>query len=316
MPVPLHTQTVIAFLWDFDRTLIADNMQGPIFEEYGVDEEVFWREVEGLVGYHAAHGEILAKDMAYLLHILTYVEAGVFSGLTNAKLRQLGGKLEACPGIPEFFEATRARAREIPEFAREGITVEHYIASTGIRPMIEGSPIAAHVDGIWANTFVEDSAPPGYVTRLPVEPAGGAIRHLGYTIDNTSKTRALFEINKGVNKNPELDVNSRMSESQRRVPLRNMIYIADGPSDVPAFSILNQHGGKTLGVYTIEPRNNHKQVKQLQEQGRIQGMAAADYRPGEAAHLWLMDSLEQIGYEIVENRRQAFSTIQNPPGHV
>ncbi len=182
--------------------------------------------------------------------------------------------------------------------------------------MIEGSPIAAHVDGIWANTFVEDSAPPGFTSRLPVEPEGGAIRHLGYTIDNTSKTRALFEINKGVNKNPEVDVNARMSESQRRVPLRNMIYIADGPSDVPAFSILNQHGGKTLGVYTLEPRNNHKQVKQLQEQGRIQGMAAADYRPGEAAYLWLMDSLEQIGYEIVENRRQAFSSIQNPPGHV
>ncbi len=85
-----------------------------------------------------------------------------------------------------------------------------------------------------------------------------------------------------------------MEESQRRVPLRNMIYIADGPSDVPCFSILNQNGGKTLGVYTLEPRDNHKQVKQLQEQGRIQGMAEADYRPGRAAYLWLMDSLEQI----------------------
>ena len=107
-----------------------------------------------------------------------------------------------------------------------------------------------------------------------------------------------------------------MAESQRRVPLRNMIYIADGPSDVPAFSILNQNGGKTLGVYNLEPRSNHKQVKQLQEQGRVQGMAEADYRQGQAAYLWLMDSLEQIGYEIVENRRQAFSAIKNPPGHV
>jgi hypothetical protein len=106
-----------------------------------------------------------------------------------------------------------------------------------------------------------------------------------------------------------------MSEAQRRVPLEHMVYIADGPSDVPAFSILNQHGGKTLGVYTLEPRNNHKRVKQLQEQGRIQGMAEADFRADTAAYLWLMDSLEQIGYEIVENRRQAFASIPNPPGH-
>jgi hypothetical protein len=291
-------------------------MQRPIFEEYGVDEARFWQEVEGLVEYHATHGEIVARDAAYLLHILSYVEEGIFSGLSNAKLRELGGKLEPCPGIPEFFEATRERVREIPDFVREGVTVEHYIVSTGIRPMIEGSSLASHVDGIWANTFVEHRAPAGYLDTLPVTSTGGSIRHLGYTIDNTSKTKALFEVNKGVNRNPGLDVNSRMSESQRRVPLRNMIYIADGPSDVPAFSILNQNGGKTLGVYTLDPRNNHKQVKQLSEQGRIQGMAEADYRRGKAAYLWLMDSLEQIGYEIVENRRQAFSTIKTPPGHV
>ena len=137
MPVPLYTQTVIAFLWDFDRTLIPDNMQRPIFEEYGVDEARFWQEVEGLVEYHATHGEIVARDAAYLLHILSYVEEGIFAGLSNAKLRELGGKLEPCPGIPEFFEATRERVREIPDFVREGVTVEHYIVSTGIRPMIE-----------------------------------------------------------------------------------------------------------------------------------------------------------------------------------
>ena len=316
MPVPLYTQTVIAFLWDFDRTLIPDNMQRPIFEEYGVDEASFWSEVDGLVDFHASHGEVLAKDMAYLLHILSYVEDGIFEGLSNAKLRELGGKLEPCPGIPEFFAATRERAQAIPEFVREGVTVEHYVVSTGLRPMVEGSSIAPHVDGIWANTFVEHRATQGYQSTLPVTSKGGAIRHLAYSIDNTSKTRALFEINKGVNRNRQIDVNARMSEAQRRVPLRNRVYIADGPSDVPVFSILNQNGGKTMGVYVKDPRNNYKQVKQLQEQGRIQGMAEADYRPGEAAYLWLMDSLEQIGYEIVENRRQAFSSIKNPPGHV
>jgi hypothetical protein len=317
MPVPLHTQTVIAFIWDFDRTLIPDNMQGPIFEEYGVDEATFWREVDGLVDFHKAQGETLGRSVAYLIHILNYVDAGIFKGLNNAKLRELGKRLVFCPGIPEFFEETRRHVRAVPEFAKEDISVEHFVVSTGIRPMIEGSAIAEHVDGIWANSYIEHTAPPGFLDQLPVGGDGGTeIKYLSDYIGHTSKTRALFEINKGVNVNPTVDVNARMAESQRRVPLRNMIYIADGPSDVPMFSILNTAGGKTLGVYNLEPRNNHKQVKQLQEQGRIQGMAEADYRPGKAAHLWLMDSLDQIAFEIVENRRQALAAIKNPPGHV
>lgn len=316
MPVPLHTQTVIAFIWDFDRTLIPDNMQGPIFEEYGVDEALFWREVDGLVDYHRAHDEILGRSLAYLIHILTYVEAGVFKGLSNAKLRELGKRLIPCPGIPEFFEETRQYVKDVPEYAKEDIAVEHFVVSTGLRPMIEGSVIAPHVDGIWANSFIESTAQPGFLDQLPVAGEGGEIKHLSDYVGHTSKTRALFEINKGVNVNPSVDVNARMSESQRRVPLRNMIYIADGPSDVPMFSILNKAGGRTLGVYNLEPRNNHKQVKQLQEQGRIQGMAEADYRAGKAAHLWLMDSLDQIALEIVENRRLALAAIKNPPGHV
>jgi len=315
MPVPLYTQTVIACIWDFDRTLIPDNMQGPIFEEYGVDPDDFWIEVDGLVEYHQARGEIVASDMAYLLHVLAYVEAGIFEGLTNQKLKKLGAAIEPCPGIPEFFDAAKQRVASIPEFARQGISVENYVVSTGLRAIIEGSPIAPHIDGIWANTFIESSAGPGFRDRLAVAEQGSAIKHVSYTIDNTSKSRAIFEINKGVNVNPQIDVNARMDESQRRVPLRHMIYIADGPSDVPVFSILNQAGGKTLGVYNQAPRNNHRQVKQLQEQGRIQGMAEADYRDGKGAHLWLMDSIEQIGYEIVENRRQAFAAIPNPPGH-
>jgi hypothetical protein len=315
MPVPLHTQTVIALVWDFDRTLSPTNMQDPIFAAYDVDPEVFWAEVEGLRDYYDRQGIQIQRDTAYLGHLLTYVREGVFGDLTNDKLRQLGKEIEPAPGIPEFFAETKARVADIPEFAAEGITVEHYVVSTGILPLIEGSVVAEHLDGIWANTLIETPAPPGYQEQLPVAVTSAPVSHFGYTIDNTSKTRALFEINKGVNKGGDIDVNARMSQSQRRVPLHHMIYIADGPSDVPCFAILNEAGGKTLGVYTIEPVNNHRQVKRLSEQGRIQGMAEADFREGKPAYLWLMDSIEQIGHEIVEARRQAFASIPNPPGH-
>jgi hypothetical protein len=315
MPAPLYTQTVIAFVWDFDKTLIPSNMQDPIFDAYGVDPDDFWNEVEGLVEYYERNGVMIQRDTAYLGHLLTYVREGVFEGLSNAKLRELGKDLVPVPGMPEFMETTREHIGEIPEFANEGITVEHYIVSTGLREIIEGSVFGPVVDGIWANTFIEDVAEPGYLDRLPVPAGTSPISHIGYTIDNTSKTRAIFEINKGVNEIPGLEVNARMAPDQRRVPMKNIVYIADGPSDVPAFSILNAAGGRTLGVYTVAPHNNHAKVKALQEQGRIQGMAEADYRPGKPAYLWLMDTLEQIGFEIIEARRQAFAAIENPPGH-
>jgi hypothetical protein len=107
-----------------------------------------------------------------------------------------------------------------------------------------------------------------------------------------------------------------MSGEQRQVPIQNMIYVGDGPSDVPCFSIVNERGGKTLGVYTTKPRNNFRGVRELQEQGRIQGMAEADFRPGTAAYLWLMDSLDQIAEGIIVDRARAFADIPRPPGHV
>jgi hypothetical protein len=316
MPVPLYTQAVVAFLWDFDRTLIPGNQQETLFDAYGIAEGDFWTEVDGLVDYYQRRGVAISRDSAYLLHILSYVEHGVFQGLTNDRLRELGAGIPPAPGIPELFDSTRKRVEEDPRFSEEGITVEHYVVSTGIRHMIEGSVIGPHLDGIWANAFIERMAPPGYRDRLDVDSSPHPISHIGYSIDSATKTRAIFEINKGVNKNPTIDVNARVSRDQRRVPIRNMIYIADGPSDVPCFSIVNERGGKTLGVYTTDPKNNFRNVRELQEQGRVQGMAEADFRPGQAAYLWLMDSLEQIAEGIVEARGKAFADIPRAPGHV
>ncbi len=304
MPEPLLTQNVIAFVWDFDRTLIAGNMQWPIFDAYGVDAEEFWREVAGLVEYHAARGEIVDPDLTYLVHLITYVRHGRLPGLNNDRLRELGRRLDPVPGMPEFLTATRERTGEVPEFRREGITVEHYVVSTGIRPMIEGSVYAPHLDGIWANTFIEAPAPPGFLDELPMGSTAAGITHLGYPLSDTAKTRAIFEINKGVNVDPQLDVHAPLPESHRRVPLRNMIYVADGASDVPVFSILNAGGGKTFGVAGDDAREQAR-IAELAAQGRIQGHARADFRPGGEAHTWLMESLEHIGYEIVEERRQA-----------
>ena len=203
MPEPLLTQTVIAFIWDFDRTLIAGNMQAPIFEAYDVDQTSSGARSTASSTYHAARSEIVAPDMAYLLHLLTYVRAGRLPGLSNDKLRELGRLLEPVPGMPDFMdEDTRVGAAH-PGVSPRG---HHRRALCRSRPasvpMIEGSVYAPTLDGIWANTFIEEPAPPGFLDQLPVAGDAGGITQVGYPIDHTTKTRAIFEINKGVNVDP------------------------------------------------------------------------------------------------------------------
>ncbi|HEY5857494.1 MAG TPA: hypothetical protein VIW24_26570 [Aldersonia sp.] len=193
------------------------------------------------------------------------------------------------------------------------ISVEHYVVSTGFRQMIEGNPIFEYLDGVWACELLPDAprANDGELDRSSFDP-DGPLTQIGYTIDNTTKTRAVFEINKGINKLDNVNVNARMAEDERRVPFRNMIYIADGPSDVPVFSVVGGKGGKTLAVHS---GNNYDGVLQLQDDGRVNHTAAADYTAESDADRWLFRSLRIIADAISHDREQRIETIVNPAGH-
>jgi len=309
------SQAVIAIVWDFDKTLIPGNMQAPLFAHFGVDEGAFWAEVDGLREFYLAHGaQRVNDDTLYLNHILEYVHAGRFKGLSNALLRELGRDLTFHPGMPDFLAEVRASVEADPAYAKHDITLEHYVVSTGLRPMIEGSAIRPLVEDVWACEFIEARHPPGYA-QPHQEPLfrDREIHSLAYVIDNTSKTRALFEINKGTNKTPEIHVNSAVPRELRRVPFANMIYVADGPSDVPAWSVVRSEGGRTLGVYQRGSRAQFEQISQLQRDGRIHAFAEADYRPDSTAWLWLTTEVRRIADRIVEEREGALRRAVRPP---
>lgn len=319
MSQPLFQQTVIAVVWDFDKTLIPGYMQAPLFDHYGVDAGDFWNEVNNL-GHHYRNGkiELVAEDMIYLNHILTYVQHGVFDRLTNKLLRELGQKVEFYPGMPDFMIRTKKGIAANPEFQKYEISLEHYIVSTGLRQMIMGSRIAEHVDGVWACEFIENIAGPGYLEETPPLPGvGGPISQIAYSIDNTTKTRALFEINKGTNKFPRISVNSQVAEEDRRIPFKNIIYVADGPSDIPVFSILNRQGGRTYAVYRRGANREFQQVKKLQEQDRVQSFGEADYTEGSQTSMWLESSIEEIAHRIVRRRSEALGDkVGEAPRHL
>ncbi|MDH3470052.1 MAG: haloacid dehalogenase-like hydrolase [Acidimicrobiia bacterium] len=319
----LFPQTTIAVIWDFDKTLAPGYMQRPLFEHFGVDGADFWQEVEGLADFYRRSGVgMVEDDTLYLEHILTYVRQGEFAGLSNRMLRDLGADIEFYPGIPAFFDELRKYVEAEPRFAEHGIAVEHYVVSTGLRQMIMGSRIAGHVDGVWGCEFADTIPMPGYLENRQQElfdpsEADRQIAQVVYALGYTTKTRALFEINKGSNVNENIDVNSKLDEEDRRIPFQNMIYIADGPSDIPTFAVVRQQGGRAYGVYRPESRAEFEQAAGLLEQGRIHAFGEANYEPGTQSHLWIRHAVEQIAQRIVNDRSVAIEDrLGPPPGHI
>jgi hypothetical protein len=310
----LFSQTVIAIVWDFDNTLTPQYMQEPLFRRYGIDPDAFWAEANALPAYYAQAGIEVRSDTCYLGHLLSYVRHGRMPDLTNAKLRALGAEIRFFEGIPEVFDrldaVVTAPALHLGDVRLE---VEHYVVSTGLKEMILGSSIADRLAGVWASEFIETPAAPGYDPATT--PASGPISHIATFLDNTTKTRALFEINKGVNKS-DITVNDDVAEDDRRVPFRNMIYVADGPSDVPSFSVMNRNGGFTLAVYDPGNDQQFRQVRDLRRRGRVQEMAPADYRPGTHASKVLEDQVATIARGIIEERERSFRSRVGPgPRH-
>ena len=313
----LHSQTIVACIWDFDKTLIRGYMQRPLFAYYKIDESRFWNEVQHLPELYAQRGLKVSSDTVYLNHLLTYVRSGPMRGLNNARLRQLGGQLQFFPGMPDFLQELKDLILSKRDYLSHDITLEHYIISTGLAEIIRGSAVEEHVDDVFGCEFVENPAPPGYHLQeefdldVPKE-----ISQIGVMVDNTIKTRFVFEINKGANKIPEVDVNARMRQEDRRIPFENMIYVADGPSDVPVFSVVKKHGGKTFAVHDPENPEEFAQNDRLLQSGRIDAYGPTDYRATSSSSMWIKMHLLNICDRIIRERERAMaSRLMEPPRH-
>ncbi len=304
----LFTQKIIAVVWDFDKTLIPGYMQRPLFEHFAVDESRFWKEVNQLEGKYREMGcEQVSSEMTYLNHVLDYTRRGLFKGLDNELLESFGGKLDFYPGLPNFFNELKQEVLNNERYQHHEITLEHYVVSTGFTRSIKGSVIAKYLDGIWGCEFVE--ADQGGTGRV--------IDQIAYVLDNTTKTRAVFEINKGVNKDARIDVNASINQEDRRIPFQNMVYIADGPSDVPVFSVVKNNGGRTYGVYNAGHKEEFQQVKNLQRDNRIDGMGPAEYTSDSSTSMWLKDEVCRIADRITEDREALLgSKVGSAPKHL
>lgn len=292
-------------------------MQTPLFRHYGINEKVFWSEVNKLPEIYAMRGLAVSAETIYLNHLLSYVKNGPMRGLTNQKLLELGKELDFYPGLPQFFEELALIPQEVP-FKEHDLKIEHYVISTGLAQMILGSKISSFVQGIFASEFIESALPPNYLSQtdlyLPLDPE---ISQIGLAVDNTTKTRFIFEINKGCNKSSAIEVNSSIPHGMRRVPFDQLIYVADGPSDVPVFAVVKQMGGKTYAVYDPNDEDEFAQTCSLVEAGRVHNNGPADYTSKSSTSIWMKQKVRESMHAIIRKKEESLQrNTQSAPKHM
>lgn len=255
----MRKKPIVALIYDFDGTLSPGNMQEFGFiQAVGKTAEEFWTMSDDI-----AKGQDASNVLSYMK--LMFDEArncGI--KLRRDDFKSFGKDVRLFEGVREWFSTVNAYGKE------KGVVVEHYINSSGLKEIIEGTPIAGEFKHIFAGTFIYDE--------------NGEAVWPGIAVDYTAKTQFIFKISKGIfSARDNKRVNASMAEDRKRIPFTNMIYFGDGDTDVPCMKIVGMFGGHSIAVYN--PDNPHKKATagKLKRQGRVSFALPAVYTADSAA---------------------------------
>jgi len=252
---PAPNKRVIALVYDFDGTLSPKPMQEYAFlPQLGIKPEEFWAECARVSKAERADALITYMHLLYK----KAKEKGV--RIDRADLVAQGQHVELYPGVEKWFDAMHAYVKK--HAASAGITVKHYLVSSGLIEIIEGTKIRKHFANVFASEYWFEAYELPFPKRI---------------ISDTGKTQFLFRINKGIEDLGD-NINAHMPEDQRPIPFSNMIYFGDGDTDVPSMALLKKNGGHAIAVHS--PSESAGKCVELFKAGRCDFYAGADYSKG------------------------------------
>ena len=279
-----NERPIVALLYDFDKTLCTTDMQEYAFiPRLGMTPGAFWEEANGFGRENRVDGVL-----AYMFTMLREAER---RGLpfTRGELVEMGRGVVLYPGVADWF-------RRINDFgAALGVQVEHYVISSGLREIIEGSSISGEFREIYASEFFYNEE------GRPVWPK--------LAVNFTAKTQFVYRINKGVlDVSNDKDLNASMPDDSKRVPFTSMIYMGDGLSDVPCMKMMRAYGGQAIAVY--QP-SNRAGVEDLLAKGRVDYIFPADYSAGTALESTVKDIIRRMAItdRLTEENQQQLRRI-------
>ena len=242
---------IIAFLYDFDKTLCTTDMEDYAFiPSLGYTPAEFWGKANAF-GWENRMDGLLA-------YMYTMIQECAAQGiqLNRAFLNRCGQSIQLFPGVRDWFARINAFGETL------GVQVEHYVISSGLREIIEGSGIAHEFREIYACEFYYNEHGDACWPKLDV--------------NFTNKTQFVYRINKGIlDVSRDKELNDSMPDNSKRIPFTNMIYIGDGLSDVPCMKMMRAYGGQAIAVYQS---GNRQGVEKLLADGRVDFIFPADYR--------------------------------------
>lgn len=246
----------IALIYDFDGTLSPGNMQEYDFiPATGKAKEEFWERCQ-----HKSAENDADPILTYMCEMILQANKSEMS-LRREAFVNYGQSVRLFEGVEGWFARINKYA------VRNGVEVEHYINSSGIKEMIEGTKIARYFKKIYACSFFYN------VDGVAYWPA--------VAVNYTNKTQFMFKINKGIEAVADDKLINRYTpEQQRPIPFRNMIYIGDGTTDIPCMRLVKEKMGHAIAVYNPEAAVNGQSFEQLIRDERVNFTAPADYRPG------------------------------------
>ena len=259
----------IAICYDFDKTLSPSNMQAQGYiQSLGYDEKRFWQKADNL-----AYDNDMDSNLAYMYVMVTEAEGKIICNKNS--LFAYGESVEFYNGVEDWFERINAFGKEL------GVEIEHYVISSGIKEMIEGTRIAQKgvFKKIYASSFYYNKRG---VAKWPAQ-----------MVNYTNKTQFLFRISKGVLDVNDDSVNDLFPADKMRIPFKNFIYIGDSETDVPCMTLINHYGGTSVGVYDGDRQNTNKVEKLLREK-RIDCYAPADYSNGSMLDEIIKETVQKI----------------------